>query len=150
LEIPLETVAYAIGLCRELGVFTILDPAPVPPEGLPTALHAVDLLTPNQTEAELILGRSEEPARKLLERGARSVVLKLGASGSMYADQERTEAAKPFTGALAVAHAERLKMSAALRFANAAGAICCQTVGAQAAIPTRAAVQSLIATDAPA
>jgi ribokinase len=164
LEIPLETVAYAIGLCRELGVFTILDPAPVPPEGLPTALHAVDLLTPNQTEAELILGRSEEPARKLLERGARSVVLKLGASGSMYADQERTEAAKPFkvnaidttaagdafTGALAVAHAERLRMSAALRFANAAGAICCQTVGAQAAIPTRAAVQSLIATDAPA
>jgi len=163
LEIPLETVAYAIELCRELGVFTILDPAPVPPEGLPAALYAVDLLTPNQTEAELILGGGIDPAKKFLERGARCVVLKLGASGSMYADNNQTESARPFkvdavdstaagdafTGALAVAHAEGMKMSVALRFANAAGAICCETMGAQAALPTRAAVEALIATDSP-
>jgi ribokinase len=158
LEIPLGTVEYAINLCRELGIFTILDPAPVPPGGLPAALYAVDLLTPNQTEAELILGGSEDHARRLLERGAGSVVLKLGASGSMYADRGRAESFDPFkvkavdttaagdafTGALAVAHAEGLETSAALRFANAAGAICCQAIGAQAALPTRAAVEAML------
>jgi ribokinase len=158
LEIPLETVEFTITLCRRLGVFTILDPAPVPPQGLSGNLFTVDLLTPNQTEAELILGGSTDPATKLLDRGARSVVLKLGAGGSMYADANRNESATPFkvnavdttaagdafTGALAVAHSEGMKMSAALRFANAAGAICCQTMGAQAALPTRAAVEAMI------
>src|SRR5688572_17613805 len=33
LEIPLETVEHAIAACRRLGVFTILDPAPVPAKG---------------------------------------------------------------------------------------------------------------------
>jgi ribokinase len=158
LEIPLETVEYAINLCRELGVFTILDPAPVPPQGLPTALYAVDLLTPNQTEAELILGGASDTEKKLIDRGARTVVLKLGASGSIFADKKHIESAEPFsvkavdttaagdafTGALAVAHSEGLNTSATLRFANAAGAICCQTMGAQAALPPRVAVDAMI------
>src|SRR5436190_21851972 len=55
LEIPLNTVRHAVGLCRESAVFTILDPAPVPADGLPRALFAVDVLTPNQQEAALIL-----------------------------------------------------------------------------------------------
>jgi ribokinase len=158
LEIPLDTVEYTISLCRELGIFTILDPAPVPPQGLPAALYAVDLLTPNQTEAELILGETADPAKKLLGRGARSVVLKLGADGSLYADRQHTESANAikvnvvdttaagdaFTGALAVAHAEGLNISTTLAFANIAGALCCQTMGAQAALPSRAAVEGMI------
>jgi ribokinase len=158
LEIPLETVAYAIGVCTELGVFTILDPAPVPPGGLPAALYRVDLLTPNQTEAELILGANTDAAKELLRRGARSVVLKLGASGSRYVDGERVESGEPFkvnavdstaagdafTGALAVARAEGMQMTAALRFANAAGAICCETLGAQVALPRRTMVEAMI------
>src|SRR5438874_1818198 len=51
LEIPQATVRHAIALCRRAGVYTILDPAPVPSAGLPRALIAVDLLTPNQEEA---------------------------------------------------------------------------------------------------
>jgi ribokinase len=154
LEIPLETVQFAIELCRKLNIFTILDPAPVPAAGLPAALYAVDLLTPNQTEAELLVGGAADTAAKLLDRGVRSVVLKLGAGGSMYADKQATQTAKPFkvkavdttaagdafTGALAVALSEGQPMPAVLRFANAAGAICCETLGAQAALPTRAAV----------
>ena len=143
LEIPLETVAHTIDLCRRLGVFVILDPAPVPPDGLPSALYAVDLLTPNQTEAQLLLGTSSPSAKELLDRGARSVVLKLGADGSMYADArgsekassfkvnaiDSTAAGDAFTGALAVAISEGQAMPSALRFANAAGAICCETLG---------------------
>ena len=88
LEVPVETVRHAVAVCRRLGTFTILDPAPVPPGGLPDDLFGVDLLTPNQTEARALLGwdkaRAADPAavaRALVDRGAGSVVLKLGAAG---------------------------------------------------------------------
>jgi ribokinase len=58
LEIPLATVRHAIGMCQRLGVYTILDPAPAPapPARLPRALYGVDVLTPNESEARLLLG----------------------------------------------------------------------------------------------
>src|SRR4051812_32629360 len=52
LEIPLETVKHAIATCRRLGVFVILDPAPVPERGAPKEIFQVNVLTPNQREAE--------------------------------------------------------------------------------------------------
>src|SRR5690606_9123945 len=89
LEIPTATVEHAVAMCRRLGVFTILDPAPAPPAGLPASLFKVDLLSPNQSEAEVLLGNSEmgrmrrtkradakQIAGELVARGARSVVLK--------------------------------------------------------------------------
>src|SRR5204862_4978704 len=89
LEIPLPTVRHAIRLCRRLGVPTMLDPAPVPVKGLPKALYAVDVLTPNRPEAALLTGarrgkgayalRPQETGEELMRRGAASVVLKLGA-----------------------------------------------------------------------
>ena len=57
LEVPLETIRHTIELCRRHGVFTILDPAPVPPRGLSRELLAVDVLTPNQGEAEMLVGQ---------------------------------------------------------------------------------------------
>src|SRR4051794_36707686 len=56
LEIPHETVRHAISLCRKLGVHTILDPAPAPEKPLARPMYQVDVFTPNQTEAELLLG----------------------------------------------------------------------------------------------
>ncbi len=56
LETPLDTVATAIRLAREAGVRTILDPAPAPTGELPDELRAVDLISPNQTEAEALTG----------------------------------------------------------------------------------------------
>jgi ribokinase len=172
LEIPLATVKHTIALCRRLGVYTILDPAPAPAKGLPRSLYAVDLLTPNQSEAEILLlagkpmGRMKRIKRvdakqiggELLALGPRSVVLKLGSRGSMLVDKEfltvkgfkvdvvdTTAAGDAFTGALAVARAENVTGKAALRFANAAGAICCTGFGAQPSLPARAAVDALIA-----
>src|SRR5439155_11624493 len=74
LEVPLATVRHAIALCRRWGVYTILDPAPVPPGGLPAEFFDVDLLTPNEQEARALLGRRmtradyRKIARQLLAR----------------------------------------------------------------------------------
>lgn len=170
LEIPLKTVAHALTICRRHGVFTILDPAPAPPDGLPDRLFKVDVLTPNQSEAEAILGGSRMGRMKrtrrtdaktiggeLVRRGARSAVLKLGAKGSMLVAEQiehvagfkvkvvdTTAAGDAFTAALAVAHVEGLRGVEALRFANAAGALACTTFGAQPSLPDRAAVERLL------
>ncbi|HET6248867.1 MAG TPA: ribokinase [Tepidisphaeraceae bacterium] len=172
LEIPLETVAHVIAMCQRLKVFTILDPAPMPPDGLPRALYGVDILTPNQIEADGLLGlettrdvmpkRSDDQklmASELLGRGAKAVVLKRGARGAVMIDRDgvirtirphkvkivdTTAAGDAFTAALAVAHGEGQELPGAVRFANAAGAACCQDFGAQPALPTREAVEKLL------
>ncbi len=175
LEIPLATVKHAIAMCQRFGVYTILDPAPVPARGLPRAFYGVDLLTPNQTEAELLLGvevshrvrrkRVADPkqlAGELLSRGAEAVVLKLGNHGAMVATADgfvavkgfkakvvdTTAAGDAFTGALAVARAEGVNLDEAVRFANAAGAICCEGFGAQPSLPDRVRVHRLAASRA--
>jgi ribokinase len=171
LEIPLDTVAYAVALCRRAGVKVILDPAPVPAKGLAKALYQVDVLTPNQSEAEALLesgaamGRSKRTRRvdakqlgqELLERGPGVVLLKLGAKGAMIVDNEiqhvkgykvnvvdTTAAGDAFNGALAVAMAEGMELGRAVRFANAAGARACEKFGAQPALPTRMEVEGLM------
>lgn len=172
LEVPIETVQYAIELCRRHGVFTVLDPAPVPPAGLPREFFSVDVLTPNQGEAERLLGRRQthhvstkklsDPKSiggELLSMGARTVVIKLGPKGTlvMRTDGEieqvkphkvdvadTTAAGDAFTGALAVAHAEGEPFSQVVRFANAAGAACCTAFGAQPALPSREEVLKLL------
>jgi ribokinase len=172
LEIPLDTIRHAIDLCRRHAVFTILDPAPVPPRGLPRELLAVDILTPNQGEAELLLGQRrthqvttkklDDPkliGMELLSRGPGTVVLKLGAKGALIIERngemdrvkphkvkvaDTTAAGDAFTGALAVAKSEELPLAQAVRFANAAGAACCQGFGAQPSLPTRDAVTKLL------
>jgi ribokinase len=169
LEIPIATVRHVVAMCRRLGVPTILDPAPVPEAGLPAALFRVDVLTPNQPEAALLTGhvptgraptaRPEQTGKNLLSRGPSIVVLKLGARGSMVVGRDgtllrarppkvrvahSTAAGDAFTGALAVAMSEGMGMEQALRFANAAGALCCTKFGAQPALPHRDAVDRLM------
>ncbi len=182
LEIPFEAVTHAINICRRHGVYTILDPAPAPMKGgLPRAMYAVDVFTPNESEAEMLLGmrRSAGPPARggagrvkrrkvsdakqigsgLVARGAKRVVLKLGAKGAMIVETggaieavkgfkvrvvDTTAAGDAFTGALAVARAEGMELSRAVRFANAAGAICCQSFGAQPALPDRKAVERMM------
>jgi ribokinase len=173
LEVPLQTVRHAIATCQRLGVFTIFDPAPVPPKGLPRALMGVDVLTPNRVEAEMLLNLGPATRRRtrkladpkqiasdLLSRGAKAVVLKMGTRGSILLDRDgmirrikpfpvdavdTTAAGDAFTAALAVAHGEGKPLADAARFANAAGAVACTTFGAQPALPTRDQVETLMA-----
>src|SRR5712692_5888116 len=94
LESPLDAVAAALKLAREERARTILDPAPAQP--LPAELLAnVDILTPNETEASILLGlppgrvsasEARPLARSLRGRGPKRVVLKLGEQGCFYCD----------------------------------------------------------------
>ena len=167
LETPLDTVVAALALAREEGLATILDPAPAQP--LPPELLArVDVLTPNESEAMILLGRpaarltlddAPEAALALLGKGPRAVVLKLGDQGCYYSDgrvrchhpafaveaRDATAAGDTFNAALAVALAEGRAVEAALRFACAAAAISVTRLGAQSSIPTRAEVDAFLA-----
>lgn len=167
LETPLPAVAAALALAREAGARTILDPAPAQPLAL-ELLRSVDILTPNESEAFLLLGEplrrvhpgeARELARRVLELGPAAVVLKLGDQGCLYRDPhceihspgfrvqavDTTAAGDTFNGALAVALTEGCELGVALRFANAAAALSVTRPGAQASIPARAEVEQLLA-----
>jgi len=168
LETPLAAVERALTLARQAGAVTILDPAPAQP--LPAALLSlVDILTPNESEACLLLGRAparlgwaEAPAMAAALRalGPQAVILKLGEMGCYYSGPEgelqapgfpveavdTTAAGDTFNAAFAVALGEGQPLATALRFANAAAALSVTRLGAQASAPARDEVESFLAT----
>jgi ribokinase len=163
LESPMETIETAASLGRRQGMTVVLDPAPARP--LADALLAsVDVLTPNESEAMVLLDRREgtvsledapEVARALRRRGPRTVILKMGEKGAFLDDGtggrhlpglkvkavDATAAGDTLNGALAVALAEGRAMAESLAFANAAAAISVTRLGAQASIPSRHEVE---------
>lgn len=168
LETPLDTVAAALAIAREEGLRTMLDPAPAQPLAA-ELLARVDILTPNENEALMLLGRpparvlpSEAPelAEALRKLGPRSVILKLGDQGSYYCGdsgsfhtpafpvevRDTTAAGDTFNAGLAVALAEGQPMDRAVRFANAAAAISVTRLGAQASAPSRSEVDAFLGT----
>lgn len=164
LEIPLITVQAAARLARARGVQVLLDPAPAQP--LPDELLSeVDVLLPNQGEAGALAGmpvvmqaEAIEAGRRLRARGARVVVVKLGAEGAMILTGQgeqhipglqvdaidTTAAGDCLAGALAVALVEGRPLPEALAFANTAAALSTTRRGAQEAMPARPDVDDLI------
>jgi ribokinase len=145
-------------------VKVLLDPAPAPPR-LDAALHDVDLLSPNRSEAEALVGRAlptlddvAAAARELQARGARAVVVTLGADGALLCVDgvtrhlptipvdavDTTAAGDAFKAALAVRWAEGASLSDAVRFALAAGALAASRPGAQPSLPYRHEVDALL------
>lgn len=157
LEIPLETVEHAARLARKHDVRVILDPAPARP--LPSSLlEAVSILTPNETEAALLVhqdpSRTEDPealAVQLRRQTRGPVLVTLGANGVVAATGQgvlrvpaervaavdATAAGDTFNGALAVALTEGRPLEEAICWAGRAAAISVTRLGAQASIPTR-------------
>ncbi|MEZ4867760.1 MAG: ribokinase [Caldilineaceae bacterium] len=158
LEIGDEPVAQAMNLGRAYGVRTLLNPAPARP--LPASLLAqVDLLTPNATEARILLGLPpDDPtptpalAQRLLELGVKEIVVTQGAAGALIVTPTEmlavpsvpvqavdvTGAGDSFNAALAVGLSEGLPLAAAVQQACRAGAYTTQTLGVIPALPTRA------------
>lgn len=164
LETPLETVQAAAELASTHGALVILNPAPAQP--LPDALlKKVSILTPNETEAELLTGirlvdeaSYAQAADALLRKGLKTVIITLGSRGAFVATSnskrlvagftvkpvDTTAAGDTFNGALAVAIAEGQDLIDAVRFANAAGAISVTRMGAQPSAPTREEIEALL------
>jgi ribokinase len=143
LEIPVETAVAALEVAHHAGTRTLLNPAPA--HRLPErAWSCIDVLTPNRSEAAILLGLSpdaEEPPEQLAQalhaRSGGTVVLTLGGGGAVICDDQGTErvaatapvavvdttgAGDGFTAALAVELAAGRPVRDAVAFAGRVGA----------------------------
>lgn len=168
LETPLSGVEQALTLTSQMATppLTVLNPAPA--VALPDSiLRAIDIITPNETEAQILTGvvvEDEQSAAlasdKLHDKGIDIVLITLGAKGvwlSQASTGERqlivgfrvkavdtTAAGDTFNGALVCALSEGKSLIQAVRFAQAAAALSVTAFGAQTSIPTRAAVDDFV------
>jgi len=165
LEVPKATVAAAIDLASQAGVPVILNPAPAQPleEGI---LKRVSIITPNETEAELLTGirivddaSLAKAAGSLLAAGVNTAIVTLGPRGAFIAQRGReqfipsfqvdavdtTAAGDVFNGALAVLLSEGKDLPVAVRFANAAAALSVTKLGAKPSAPHRTEIEEFLA-----
>lgn len=162
LEIPMTTVESCIEVAAEKGAKVILNPAPAAKVS-DEALSKLYLITPNQTEAELLTGVSADDiegakmaAEKLCALGIKKVVITLGADGALLYEDGKSEiipahkvnavdttaAGDVYNGAMCAALAEGMELREALRFATKASAISVSREGAQPSIPSREEVDN--------
>lgn len=140
LEIPVETALYALAVGRAVGVRTILNPAPAPPEPIaPTA----DYVTPNETEALAVAGATGTLVVTLGEQGARIGDEHVPAFAAHAVDT--TGAGDAFCAAFAVALAEGTSDLDAVRWGCAAGAHMVEHEGVIPGLPTRAQLDERLA-----
>lgn len=157
LETPFPVAQHAIQKAFQYGVKVILNPSPA--HTLPEdVLRNVNVLTPNESEAEILSGNSItdlSSARKaiteILKKGAENIVLTLGKEGALVGTKaevvhvkspkvnpvDTTGAGDAFCGALAVAISSGENLEEAVVYANCAGALATTKMGAQEALPTR-------------
>ena len=166
LEIPIDTVEYAIERCYQQNMKVILNPAPAQKLNLDVLKHLF-VITPNESEAELLTGIKitnedsiMEAAKILLNLGVENVVLTLGSKGAFLFNKsmskiipappvtpmDTTAAGDCFNGALAVALSENYTLENAIAFACKAASISVTRMGAQSSLPTRKEVDELYLT----
>lgn len=156
LEIPMETVEYALRKAKEFGIQTILNPAPY--KELPTELFEyVDYLTPNETEFESMNGKkiesSEDFEMEMLQWSNKSkvnLIVTRGSRGSSYIEDgevhtvpcikvdvvDTTGAGDTFNGILAYAIAEKMKLREAVTMAGIGASLSITALGAQTGMPS--------------
>ena len=167
LETPMDTVEAVLAHAKARGAVTILDPAPA--RMLPAqVLRKIDFVTPNQTEAGVLLDdrdlridgfdRARDAAARLIQLGPSAVVMKLGEIGALVWDGrnsveaaafqvhavDTTAAGDAFNGAFAVALAAGKQMAEAVLFANAVAGISVTRPGAQPSMPNRSEVDEFL------
>ncbi|HGL4481279.1 TPA: ribokinase [Klebsiella oxytoca] len=94
LENNWDATLKAIQIARDKGTTIILNPAPFSEE-IMGVLGLIDIITPNETEAELISGIKIETtadaikaARKIKSMGVKNVLITLGAKGGVLVNDE--------------------------------------------------------------
>lgn len=163
LEIPIPTIVRSVELADSLGLKVILNPAPM--KSLPDDLFGkIWLITPNQTEAEMLTGvhvATEEDARKaaaaLFAKGVKNVIITMGSKGSMVCTPEAAEfvpsrkvqaidttgAGDVYNGALVAALADGKSIFEAARLATLASSVAVTRMGAQTSAPYASEIENL-------
>ena len=150
LENPIDVVGYGLQRAKEKGLFTVLNPAPANKEILKYA-EFVDIITPNETENEILGGKDS-----LFARGIKTVITTLGGAGYEIATAEgartypcikitpvdTTAAGDTATGGLCAKLAEGASVEEAMAYGSLAASIACTRKGAQMSIPTRCEVEA--------
>ena len=164
LESPVESVLTAAKIAHENHTTVVLNPAPA--RVLSDELLAlVDIITPNETEAEKLKGIRVEnendaarAAKVLHAKGIGTVIITLGSRGvwaSVNGEGRRVPGFKvkaidtiaagdTFNGALVTALLEGKAMDDAIRFAHAAAAIAVTRKGAQPSVPWRKEIDEFL------
>jgi len=164
LEVPMETVTAAAKMAKEKGVKVILDPAPA--QALPPEIYPLlDIITPNETEAERLVGfpiktnaDAIDAAALLREKGVQNVIIKMGGRGALALLDDKAKFYEPFrvkavdtvaagdafNGALAAALSEDKPIEEAVRWGMAGGALSVTKEGAQPAMPERKELLSFL------
>jgi ribokinase len=163
LEIPIDTVEYAIRKGYKMGLKVILNPAPAAKIN-DDCLKCLYAITPNETECEALTGikvKDEDDAKQaakiLLSKGVQNIIITCGSHGSIICNQsitkyipackvnavDTTAAGDVYNGALVVALSEGMPITSAAQFATIASSISVTRPGAQSSIPYRNEVDDI-------
>ena len=159
-EVLDDAVLAAARWAAEHQLRIILNPAPARPIA-DEVLAMRPILTPNETEAEMLTGAAdpEAAARILSSRTGAPVIVSLGADGALLWSDGRasrlvaapvnpvdtTGAGDALNGILAAELARGAPLEEALRWAMVGAALKTTKAGAQAGLPTRAEIAARIA-----
>ena len=164
LEVPIAELIKLFKIAGELSLFRIFNPAPADRFDQ-KILTYVDLIVPNQFEAESITGiavvdfeSAVESAREILKAGAKSVIITMGDKGCVYVDNMRqqnfstfrvnavdsTAAGDAFCGALAANIDAGSNLDLAITYASSAGALATTKAGAVPSLPTKSQIAELV------
>ena len=167
LEIQLETAYAAIRFARKNGVRTVLNPAPARGNLEMGVVTQASFLVPNETELEILTDMPVESddevsaaAQGLVKQGVETVIVTLGARGSLLATREgarrippikvqavdTTGAGDAFIGSFAHYLAGGLSIEAALTEATRYSAFSVTRHGAQKSFATEAEFAAFTAT----
>ena len=169
-EIPVESVIAAAKLAHELGKTVVLNPAPVKEVDTDTLFPYVDLLIPNEFEAELITGikqetdgDAEKAIHALQDLGCANAIVTLGSRGCAFANEgkiafmgiypvkavDTTAAGDSFIGGLCASLCGGAALPDAISYASATSAITVSRAGAAVSIPTAEEVMGFLNSHSP-
>ncbi len=155
LETPIETIEDVMKKAKQMGIMTVLNPAParILPESL---LSNVDLLIPNETEFEILTGIEIKTKEDFIQgfellkhQGITEMIVTLGDKGAWYTDGvkyfeieslrvnvvDTTAAGDSFIGGLVYQLSCGESIEEAIGFANRVAAITVTRFGAQSSLP---------------
>lgn len=163
LESDMDMVLECIKACSDMGIHTLLDPAPAAP--LPMWIYPhITYIKPNEHEAAVLSGieiKTPEDAIRaghwFLNAGVKEAIITLGENGTVYVTEEgekyfetihvdavdSTGAGDVFSGTLMTAMSREMPMEKAIVYANCSASLSVLKPGVTESVPTVAEVDAL-------